>query len=66
MQHMFHDSSNEESSLLLRVAVSNSIQTALNSSLAVETLSGDNSIHSNFCCSLKSTSVVLAFSEVGH
>ena len=61
----FNDSSNEESSSLLQLAVSNSIQTALNSSLETETLSGDNSIYCNFCCSLKSASVVPAFSEVG-
>ena len=52
----FNDSSNEESL---------SIQTALNSSLQAETLFGDNSIHCNFRCSLKSASVVPAFSEVG-
>ena len=45
--------------------LSNSIQTALNSSLGTETLSGDNSIYCNFCCSLKSASVVPAFLEVG-
>ena len=47
------------------VAVSISIQAALNSSLKAETLSGDNFIYCNFCCSLKSASVVPAFSEVG-
>ena len=62
----FNDSSNEESSSLLQLAVSNSIQTALNSSLETETLSGDNSVYCNFCCSLKSASMVSAFSEVGH
>ena len=61
----FNYSSDEESSLLLQLAVSNSIQTALNSSLETETLSGDNSIYCNFCCSLKSASVVPAFLEVG-
>ena len=57
----FNDSSNEESSPRLQLAVSNSIQTALNSSLEAETLSGCNSINCNFCCSLKSASVVPAF-----
>ena len=41
-------------------------QTALNSSLQAETLSGDNSVYRNFCCSLKSASVVPASSEVCH
>ena len=40
---MFNDSSTEESLSLLQLAVSNSIQTALNSALQAETLSGDNS-----------------------
>ena len=62
----FNDSINEESSSLLQLAMSNSIQTALNSSLQAGTLSGDNSVYYNFCCSLKSTSVVPTFSEVGH
>ena len=57
----FNDRSNEESSSILQLAVSNSIQTALNSSLETETFSGDNSVYCNFCCS----SVVPAFSEVG-
>ena len=61
----FNDSSNEKSASLLQLAVPNSIQTALNSSLETETLSGDNSIYCNFCCSLKSAYVVPAFSEVG-
>ena len=61
----FNDRSNEESSSLLQLAVLNSIQTALNSSLETETLSGDNSIYCKLCCSLKSASVVPAFSEVG-
>ena len=61
----FSDSSNEESSSLLQLAVSNSTQKALNFSLEIETLSGDNSIYYKFCCSLKSASVVPAFSEVG-
>ena len=61
----FNDSSNEESSSLLQLAVSNSIQTALNSSLETEILSGDNSIYCNFCCSLKSPSMVPAFLEIG-
>ena len=39
--------------------MSNSIQTALNS------LFGDNCINCNFCCSLKSASLVPAFSKVG-
>ena len=60
-----NDSSNEESSLLSQLSVSNSIQNTLNSSLEAETLSGDNSIYCNFCCSLKSASVVPGFSEVG-
>ena len=47
------------------VAVSISILTALNSSLKAENFSGDNFIYCNFCCSLKSASVVPAFSEVG-
>ena len=59
-----NDISNEESSSLLQLAVSNSILTALNSSLEVEILSGDNCIYCNFCCSLKSASVVPAFLEV--
>ena len=58
----FNNSSNEESSLLLQLAVSNSIQTGLNSSSETETLSGGNSIYCNFCYSLKSASVVPAFS----
>ena len=62
----FNDSSNQKFSSLLELAVSNSIQTALNSSLETETSSGDNSIYCNFCCSLKSASVVPAFSEVCH
>ena len=37
----------------------------MSSSLQSETLSADNSIYCNFCCSLKSASVVLGFSEVG-
>ena len=62
----FNDNSNEESSLLSQLSVSsNSIQNTLNSSLEAETLSGDNSICCNFCCSLKSASVVPAFLEVG-
>ena len=61
----FNDSSNEEYFSLLQLAVSNSIQIALNSSLETETLSEDNSIYGNFCCSLKPASVVPAFSEVG-
>ena len=61
----FNDSSNEESSSLLQLATSNSIQTALNFSVETKTLSGDNSIYCNFCCSLKSASVVPAFLEVG-
>ena len=61
----FNDRSNEGSSSLLELAVSKSIQTALNSSLETETLSGENSIYCNFRCSLKSASVVPAFSEVG-
>ena len=60
----FNDSSNEESLSLLQLAVSNSIQTVLNSFLK-KTVSGDNSIYCNFCCSLKSSSVIPAFSEVG-
>ena len=48
-----NDSSNEESSSPLQLAVSNSIQTALNSSLETETLSGDNSIYCNFLLLLK-------------
>ena len=55
----------EESSPILQLAVANSIQAALHSSLQSETLSGDNSFYCNFCCSLKSASVVPAFSEVG-
>ena len=61
----FNDSSNEESSSLFQLAMSNSIQTALNFSFETKTLSGDNSIYCNFCCSLKSASVVPAFLEVG-
>ena len=61
----FNNSSYEESLSLLQLDVSNSIQTALNSSLHAETLSGDNSVYCNFCCSLKSASVVPPFSEVG-
>ena len=61
----FNDSSNEEYFSLLQLAVWNSVQTALNSSLETETLSEDNSIYGNFCCSLKWASVVPAFSEVG-
>ena len=61
----FNDRSNEESPSLLQVALSNSIQTALNSSLHTETLSEDDFIYCNFCCSIKSASVVPAFLEVG-
>ena len=60
----FSNSSNEESSSLMQLAMSNFIQTALNSSLEAETLSGDNSIYCNFSCSIKSTSMVPAFLEV--
>ena len=59
-----NDSSNEESSALLQLVVSKSIQTALNSSLQAETLSGDNSVYCNIYCLIKSASVVPAFSEV--
>ena len=55
----------KESSSLLQLAVSNSIQAALNSSLETEILSGDNFIYCNFCCSLKSPSMVPAFLEIG-
>ena len=61
----FYGSSNKEFLSLLQLAVSNSIQTALNSSLQAETLFGENSVYCNFCCFLKSASVVSAFSEVG-
>ena len=61
----FNYSSTEESSSLLQLTESNSVQTALNSSMQTETLSGDNSIYCNFCCSLKSASVFSAFLEVG-
>ena len=61
----FNDSSNEESSSLLQLAMSNSIQTTVNSSLQVETLSGDNPVCCNFYFPLKSAFVVRAFSKVG-
>ena len=61
----FDDSSNEESSSLLQLAMSNSIQTALSSSLQAETLSGDNPVCCNFYFPLKSAFVVPAFSKVG-
>ena len=44
----FHDSSNEEYLSLLQLALSKSIQTALNSSLQAETLPGDNSVYCHF------------------
>ena len=59
------ESSNEESLSLLQLYVSNCIQTALNSYLRAEILSRDNSLYCNFCCSLKSASVVPTFLEVG-
>ena len=61
----FDDSSNEESSSLLQLAMSNSIQTALNSSLQAETFSGDNPVCCNFYFPLKSAFAVPAFSKVG-
>ena len=60
----FSDNSDKESSLLLQLAVSNSIKTALSSSLEAEILSGDNSKYCNFSCSSKATSVVPAVLEV--
>ena len=51
---------------LAQLAVSDSIQTASNSSWQAETLSGYNSVYCNFCCSLKSAPAVPAFSEVSH
>ena len=59
----FSNSINEKSSSVLQLAVPNYNYTALNSSLHAETLSGDNSVYCNFCCSLKSASVAPAFSE---
>ena len=60
----FSDNSDKESSLLLQLAVSNSIKTALSSSLEAEILSGDNSKYCNFSCPSKATSVVPAVLEV--
>ena len=56
----FNDSSNEESLSLLQLAVSNIFEF-----LKTETLSRNNSIYYNFCCSLKSAPVVPAFLEKG-
>ena len=56
----FNDSNNKESSSLLQLALSNSIQTERQKPCP-ETIPSTVT----FCCSLKSASVVPTFSEVG-
>ena len=61
-----NESISEDTSSLLQLPVSNTIQAALNSFLQPEILTEDNSFYCNFCSALKSASVVPAFTEVGH